>query len=40
MPWVAAGMVKFYESMNLGGLAAVLDHYSDRLKAGKLFPRS
>lgn len=31
----AAGMIKFCERMNWGALAAVLDHYSDRLKAGK-----
>ncbi|KAG0651093.1 Helicase and polymerase-containing TEBICHI [Hyphodiscus hymeniophilus] len=29
----AAGMVKFCERMDWGALAAVLDHYSDRLKA-------
>ena len=32
----AAGMVKFCKRMEWGALAAVLDHYSDRLKAGKL----
>ncbi len=31
----AAGMIKFCERMGWGALAAVLDHYSDRLKAGK-----
>jgi hypothetical protein len=31
----AAGMIKFCERMDWGALAAVLDHYSDRLKAGK-----
>ena len=30
----AAGIIKFCERMNWGALAAVLDHYSDRLKAG------
>ncbi|KAE8441615.1 hypothetical protein EG329_004624 [Mollisiaceae sp. DMI_Dod_QoI] len=30
----AAGMIKFCERMNWGSLAAVLDHFSDRLKAG------
>lgn len=30
----AAGMIKFCEKMDWGALAAVLDHYSDRLKAG------
>jgi len=30
----AAGIVKFCERMDWGALAAVLDHYSDRLKAG------
>jgi len=30
----AAGMIKFCERMNWGALAAVLDHFSDRLKAG------
>jgi hypothetical protein len=34
----AAGMIKFCERMNWGALAAVLDHYSDRLKAGEYFP--
>jgi replicative superfamily II helicase len=32
----AAGMIKFCERMNWGALAAVLDHFSDRLKAGKM----
>lgn len=31
----AAGMIKFCERMNWGALSAVLDHFSDRLKAGK-----
>lgn len=31
----AAGMIKFCERMDWGALAAVLDHFSDRLKAGK-----
>lgn len=31
----AAGMIKFCERMNWGALAVVLDHFSDRLKAGK-----
>lgn len=31
----AAGIVKFCQRMDWGALAAVLDHYSDRLKAGK-----
>ncbi|RDL36601.1 uncharacterized protein BP5553_05953 [Venustampulla echinocandica] len=30
----AAGMIKFCQRMEWGGLAAILDHYSDRLKAG------
>ncbi|KAH9219076.1 hypothetical protein DL95DRAFT_434033 [Leptodontidium sp. 2 PMI_412] len=30
----AAGMIKFCERMNWGALAAVLDHFSDRLRAG------
>ncbi|RAL66940.1 hypothetical protein DID88_007722 [Monilinia fructigena] len=30
----AAGMIKFCEKMDWGALAAVLDHFSDRLKAG------
>jgi hypothetical protein len=30
----AAGMIKFCERMNWSALAAVLDHFSDRLKAG------
>ncbi|KUJ22243.1 P-loop containing nucleoside triphosphate hydrolase protein [Mollisia scopiformis] len=30
----AAGMIKFAERMNWGALSAVLDHFSDRLKAG------
>jgi replicative superfamily II helicase len=30
----AAGMIKFCERMDWGALAAVLDHFSDRLKAG------
>jgi hypothetical protein len=30
----ASGMIKFCERMNWGALAAVLDHYSDRLQAG------
>lgn len=30
----AAGMIKFCQIMDWGALAAVLDHYSDRLKAG------
>ncbi|KAL2136036.1 hypothetical protein VTI74DRAFT_5772 [Chaetomium olivicolor] len=30
----AAGMVKFCETMGWGAMAAVLDHFSDRLKAG------
>ncbi|CZR50584.1 related to DNA-directed DNA polymerase theta [Phialocephala subalpina] len=30
----AAGMIKFCERMNWGALSAVLDHFSDRLKAG------
>jgi len=33
----AAGMIKFCERMQWGALAAVLDHFSDRLKAGKQF---
>lgn len=32
----AAGMIKFCQIMEWGGLAAILDHYSDRLKAGAL----
>jgi DNA polymerase theta len=32
----AAGMIKFCERMNWGALAAVLDHFSDRLRAGML----
>ena len=35
----AAGMIKFCERMNWSALAAVLDHYSDRLKAGEWHPR-
>lgn len=31
----AAGMIKFAERMNWGALSAVLDHFSDRLKAGQ-----
>jgi hypothetical protein len=31
----ATGMIKFCERMDWGALAAILDHYSDRLKAGK-----
>ncbi|KAH9902288.1 P-loop containing nucleoside triphosphate hydrolase protein [Xylariomycetidae sp. FL2044] len=30
----AAGMIKFCEQMNWGAMAAILDHFSDRLKAG------
>lgn len=30
----AAGMIKFCKKMGWGALAAVLDHHSDRLKAG------
>jgi hypothetical protein len=30
----AAGIIKFCERMDWGALAAVLDHFSDRLKAG------
>lgn len=30
----AAGMIKFCERMQLGPLAGLLDHYSDRLRAG------
>ena len=30
----AAGMIQFCQRMNWGALAAVLDHFSDRLKAG------
>ncbi|KAH8815069.1 DEAD/DEAH box helicase [Xylogone sp. PMI_703] len=30
----AAGMIKFCERMQWGPLSAILDHYSDRLKAG------
>jgi len=30
----AAGMIKFCERMNWGALAAVLEHFSDRLRAG------
>ncbi|KAK5663458.1 hypothetical protein OQA88_3887 [Cercophora sp. LCS_1] len=30
----AAGMIKFCESMDWGAMAAALDHFSDRLKAG------
>ncbi|KAG4437459.1 hypothetical protein IFR05_007064 [Cadophora sp. M221] len=30
----AAGMIKFCERMNWGALAVVLDHFSDRLRAG------
>ncbi|KAI0176300.1 P-loop containing nucleoside triphosphate hydrolase protein [Hypoxylon sp. FL1284] len=30
----AAGMIKFCEQMNWGGMAAMLDHFSDRLSAG------
>ena len=33
----AAGMIKFCERMNCGALVAVLDHFSDRLQAGKCF---
>jgi len=32
----AAGMIKFCERMQWGALAAVLDHFSGRLKAGKI----
>lgn len=32
----AAGMIKFCERMHWGALAVVLDHFSDRLKAGRL----
>lgn len=32
----AAGMIKFCERMGWGMLAAVLEHTSDRLKAGKV----
>ena len=31
----AAGMIKFCQRMKWGSLAAVLDHFSDRLKAGR-----
>jgi DNA polymerase theta len=31
----AAGMIKFCERMNWGALVAVLDHFSDRLRAGE-----
>lgn len=34
----AAGMIKFCKKMGWGALAAVLDHYSDRLKAGMSNP--
>lgn len=34
----AAGMIKFCERMNWGSLAVVLDHFSDRLRAGQLCP--
>ncbi|KAI1203798.1 P-loop containing nucleoside triphosphate hydrolase protein [Nemania serpens] len=30
----AAGMIKFCEQMGWGAMAAILDHFSDRLKAG------
>ncbi|KAI1383222.1 P-loop containing nucleoside triphosphate hydrolase protein [Hypoxylon trugodes] len=30
----AAGMIKFCEQMSWGGMAALLDHFSDRLNAG------
>ncbi|KAK4239813.1 P-loop containing nucleoside triphosphate hydrolase protein [Achaetomium macrosporum] len=30
----AAGMIKFCETMGWGAMAAILDHFSDRLKAG------
>ncbi|KAI1809383.1 P-loop containing nucleoside triphosphate hydrolase protein [Poronia punctata] len=30
----AAGMIKFCEKMGWGAMAAILDHFSDRLKAG------
>ncbi|KAI1768237.1 P-loop containing nucleoside triphosphate hydrolase protein [Hypoxylon sp. FL1150] len=30
----AAGMIKFCEQMNWGAMAAILDHFSDRLNAG------
>jgi replicative superfamily II helicase len=30
----AAGMIMFCEKMEWGGLAALLDHFSDRLRAG------
>jgi replicative superfamily II helicase len=30
----ASGMIRFCRMMGWGGLAAVLDHYSDRLRAG------
>jgi len=30
----ATGIIKFCERMGWGALAAVLDHYSDRLRAG------
>ena len=30
----AAGIIKFCQRMDWGALAAVLDHFSDRLKAG------
>ena len=33
----AAGMIRFSERMNWGALAAVLDHFSDRLRAGMLY---
>lgn len=35
----AAGMIKFCERMGWAALGAVLDHFSDRLKAGMIFPR-
>lgn len=31
----AAGMIKFCQMMDWGALAAVLDHFSDRLRAGE-----
>ena len=30
----AAGIIRFCKRMNLGALAAVLDHFADRLRAG------
>lgn len=35
----AASMIKFCERMNWGALAAVVDRYSDRLKAGEYYFR-